>query len=62
MSMVIAEEEDADDDVEIDEDTEKEIEVMDTTEGAQARLLQLEISITIWNPGWARKRESLIEL
>jgi hypothetical protein len=46
MSIVIADEEDADDDVEIDEDTEKEIEVMDIKEGAQVRLLQLELSIT----------------
>ena len=46
MSLVTAEEEVDGDDIEIDEETETEIEVMDITEGAQARLLQLEISIT----------------
>ena len=45
MSLVAAQEE-ADDDIEIDEETETEIEVMDTTEGSKARLLQLQISIT----------------
>ncbi len=45
VSLVSAEETEADDDVEIDEETETEIEVMDISEGAEARLLQLQISI-----------------